>query len=113
MAYGYQIKGNNHLRYTFKPCKKSGLFEIIDYIREYVTLFQLLEIVGNVSHDVSIDGNWIFHSNKKPLQLVNNHWILFVLISMMMRCMMSSKRFIMKLSISIQSQKSKLLFSKK
>ena len=49
-------KGEKRIRCTFKYCKSSGLFYIINYISEYFTLVQFFDTVGNVSHAVSISG---------------------------------------------------------
>ena len=46
-----------------KDWNKSGLFDILNDICEYVTLVQLMDKFGNVSHAVSISGTWIFDLN--------------------------------------------------
>ena len=66
-----QKEGEKWLCYTFKSWKQSELFDIINYISEYVTLVQFVETVGNVSCDVIIAWVWIFDSNyKKSLSLL-------------------------------------------
>ena len=55
-----QKEGEKWLCYTFKSWKQSELFDIINYISEYVTLVQLVDTVQNVSHAVSIAGTRIF-----------------------------------------------------
>ena len=52
--------------------KKQVIFDILIEISENVTLVQLMGIVGNVNHEVSIVGYWIFDPNYKkslPLKL--------------------------------------------
>ena len=44
---------------------KKGDFDIINEISENVTLVQLIDSLGNVNHDISIVGYWIFDSNYK------------------------------------------------
>ena len=44
---------------------ENDAFDIINNIREYVTMVQLMESLGNVNHDISIVGYWIFESNYK------------------------------------------------
>ena len=38
-------------------------FDIINSISEYVSWVKLMESLGNVNHDISIVGYWIFESN--------------------------------------------------
>ena len=38
-------------------------FDILNEISEYVNLVQLMDSLGNVNHDISIVGHWIFYSN--------------------------------------------------
>ena len=56
---------------TFRKIKQ-GSFDIIHDISENVTLFQLMESVGNVNHEVIVVKYLIFDSNYKkeiPLTL--------------------------------------------
>ena len=55
-----QKKCELRLHNTLKLWKRSESFEILIDISEYVTLSQLLEKHGNVSHAVKIAGNFIF-----------------------------------------------------
>ena len=56
-------KGEHHLRYNLKKWKKEGVFDILNNISENITLLQLMDTLGNVNHDISIVGYWIFDSN--------------------------------------------------
>ena len=40
-------------------------FDIINSISEYVSWVKLMESLGNVNHDISIVGYWIFESKYK------------------------------------------------
>ena len=40
-----------------------GTFYILTDIREHVTLVHLMEYLGNMNHDISVLGYWIFGSN--------------------------------------------------
>ena len=63
-------KGDNHFCYRINQRKIKGSFDILNNISEHVTLVQLMYIVGNVNHGVSIYGNWIFYTNdEKSLSL--------------------------------------------
>ena len=71
-----KIKGEQNLRYNVKIWKKNDDFDILNDISEDVILVQLMESLGNVNHDISISGHWIFYSNyEKALFLHNNNWI--------------------------------------
>ena len=43
--------------------KKTGTFDILNNISEYVTLVKLMDLLGNANHAVSVVGEWIFDSN--------------------------------------------------
>ena len=58
-----QKKVEQHLNYMIKQWEIKGSFDILNYITEHVTLFQLVDTVGDVNHAVIISGNWIFDSN--------------------------------------------------
>ena len=45
-------------------------FNILNDFSENITLVRLMKLLGNVNHDISIVGHWIFKSNcKKALCL--------------------------------------------
>ena len=56
-------KGEQHLIYNLKKWVKKGTFYILNDISENVTLVQLMDTLGNMNHDISILGYWIFDSN--------------------------------------------------
>ena len=41
------------------------------YISKHVTLVQLMDYLGNVNHDISVVGYWIFGSNYKKSLVLN------------------------------------------
>ena len=43
--------------------KNDTFIYIINNISENITLVQLMDSIGNVNHDISIVGHWIFDSN--------------------------------------------------
>ena len=59
------IKSEQNLGYNLKVWKKNDDFNIIKNVSEYVTLLKLMESLGNVNHDISIVGYWIFESKYK------------------------------------------------
>ena len=54
--------GEQRLHYNINKWKNSQI-EIRHNTSENFTLVQLMDIVGNVNHAVSIVGYWIFYSN--------------------------------------------------
>ena len=65
-----KIKGEQNLRYNMTIRKKNDAFDILNDMSENVTLVQLMDSLGNMSHAISIVGHWIFDSNfKKALCL--------------------------------------------
>ena len=63
---------------------KNVTFDIIHDISENITLVQFLDTIGNVNHDVSVSGRWIYYSNyNKLLPLVKIYYILSVYPHMM------------------------------
>ena len=42
-----------------------GSHDILTDISEYVALVKLMDYLGNVNHDISVVGYWIFDSNYK------------------------------------------------
>ena len=58
------------MHYNLIKYNKKGLYKILEDISEYVTLVQLIDLLGNVNHAISVVGYWIFDSNyEKPLFL--------------------------------------------
>ena len=56
-------KGGKYICYSIKQCNIKGHFEILNDISEHIKLFQLMDMVVNVKHAVSIAINWILDSN--------------------------------------------------
>ena len=56
-------KGETKVHYSLVKYKKKGLYKILEYISDNVTLVQLMDSLGNVNHAISVVGNWIFDSN--------------------------------------------------
>ena len=60
-----KIKGEQNLQYNLTIWKKNYDSDILNDISEDVTLVQLIDSLGNVNHDISVVGYWIFDSNYK------------------------------------------------
>ena len=65
MSNRRKIKGEQKLRYILKIWKKNDAFDTLNYISDNVTLVQLMELLVNLNHDITIVGHWIFYSNYK------------------------------------------------
>ena len=46
--------GEKHICYKLEQWNKTGTFDILNNISEYVTLVQLMDSLGNVNHAVSV-----------------------------------------------------------
>ena len=63
------------VHYNLIKYKKMREYKILEDISANVTLLQLMDSLGNVNHDISVVGNWIFDSNyEKHLYLIGHHW---------------------------------------
>ena len=72
-------KGEKSIWYKLEHCKMSGKFETINDISDNVTLFQLIYMIGNVNHAVSISGTWMYNSNNENNILWwKNTWCSFI-----------------------------------
>ena len=60
-----RIKGEQNLRYNLTIRNKNDAFDILNAIGEDVNLVQLMDSKGNLNHDISKVGYWIFDSNYK------------------------------------------------
>ena len=60
-----KIKVEHNLQYNLTIWKKNNDFDILNEISEDVTLVQLMDLLGNVNHAISLVGYWIFDSNYK------------------------------------------------
>ena len=63
MKYYVRNTGDQSLHYNIQKWEIQGNFDIIHDISENFNLVQLMDIVGNVNHAVSIVGYSIFYSN--------------------------------------------------
>ena len=54
MTNRMHIKGEQHLRYNLKVWHEKYTFDILNNISEYVTLVQLMELLGNLNHAISM-----------------------------------------------------------
>ena len=48
-----------------------GSYDILTDISEHVTLVQLMDYLGDVNHDISVFGYWIFDPNYEKLFVLN------------------------------------------
>ena len=56
-------KGEARVHYKLMKNKKMDDYKILGDISANVTLFQLMDSLGNVNHAISVVGSWIFDSN--------------------------------------------------
>ena len=63
--------GETKVQYSLIKYKKKGLYKILEYISENVTLVLLMYFLGNVNHAFSVVGYWIFDSNYKKALVLN------------------------------------------
>ena len=59
------------VHYKLIKYKKMGDYKILEDISANVTLFQLMDSIGNVNHAISVVGNWIFDSNYERALVLN------------------------------------------
>ena len=67
MSYKDRKYGEQNLRYKLEQWKKTGTFDILKNISEYVTLVQLVDSLGNVKHARSVVVKWIFKFKLKKI----------------------------------------------
>ena len=65
------IKGKPKVNYGLMKYKQTGYYNNLKDISENVTLFQLMDSLGNVNHAISVVGYWIFDSNYKKALVLN------------------------------------------
>ena len=51
--------------------RQKGYFNIFNDISEHVTLVQLMDYLGNVNHNITDVGYWIFDSNYGKALVLN------------------------------------------
>ena len=57
--------------YSLRKYTKMGSYDILTYISEHVTLFQLMDYLVNVNRAISVVGYWLFESNYKKALVLN------------------------------------------
>ena len=55
--------GEARVKYNLINYKKMYEHKFLEDISENITLGQLMDSLGNMNHDISVVGNWIFESN--------------------------------------------------
>ena len=64
-------KGEVRVHYQLIKYKMMGDYKILEDISANVTLVQLMDSIGNVNHDISVIGNWIFDSSYERALVLN------------------------------------------
>ena len=64
-------KGKARVHYKLIKYKKMGDYKSLEDISENFTLVQLMDSLGNVNHDISVVGSWIFESNYERALVLN------------------------------------------
>ena len=59
------------VHYNLIKYKNMGEYKILEDISENVTLGQLMDSLGNVNHDISVFGKWLFDSNYEKALVLN------------------------------------------
>ena len=54
MSYQARKSGEKYLCYKLEHWKKTGTFDILNNINEYLTLVKLMDSLGNVNHSVNV-----------------------------------------------------------
>ena len=63
MSNRKEKKAEQNIRYNLMIWMGNDVFDILNDISENVTLVKLMDLLGNVSHDISIVGHCISYSN--------------------------------------------------
>ena len=64
-------KCETKVHYNLMKYKRKGLYKILEYISEHVTLVWLMDSLVNVNHAISVVGYWIFDSNYEKALVLN------------------------------------------
>ena len=65
-----KLKGESRVYHSLRKYKNMASYDILTDISEHMTLVQLMDYLGNMNHDISVVGYWIFDSNyEKSLEL--------------------------------------------
>ena len=65
------IKGKPRVYYSLIIYKKKGYYGILNDRSENVTLFQLMDSLGNLNHAISVVRYWTFDSNNEKSLVLN------------------------------------------
>ena len=86
------------MNYILVKYKKKGSYDILEDISVNFTLVQLMDSLGNVNHDISVVGYWIFtQTTREHLYLIDNRWIRFVPHILVKNKMLSLKQYFLQL----------------
>ena len=55
-----ELKGERRVYYILRKYKKKGYYDILTKISGNFTLDQLMDLLGNINHNISVVGYWIF-----------------------------------------------------
>ena len=64
-------KGEARVHYSLEKIKEKGEYDILKNISANVTLVQFMDSLGNVNHNISVVGSWIFDSNYERALVLN------------------------------------------
>ena len=64
-------KGEPKVHYNLMKYNKMREYKKLEDISANVTLFRLMDSLGNVNHDISVVGNWIFESKYEKALVLN------------------------------------------
>ena len=65
------MKGEPKLHYSLVKYMRKVYYNIMKDISEHFSLVQLMDSLGNVNHDISVVGYWIFDSNYIKSLVIN------------------------------------------
>ena len=66
-----KVKGGPKVHYSLRKYLNKGSYDIMTYMGENITLFKLMDSLGNIDHAISVVGYWIFDSNYKISLVLN------------------------------------------
>ena len=99
-------KYDKRLRYNLEQWKNKSTSDIMNNISDNFKLVQLMNLLGNTNHALSVVGKWIFDYNYEKYY----HWIEFVLGPMKIKSSHSLTNFFMQWVMSIQKQRKFVYF---
>ena len=66
------------LRYKTIKWKNQGSFDVLNDISDHMKFSQLMDLIGNANHTMSIVVKWIFYSNFKKYLLLLVESLIFI-----------------------------------